>query len=504
MNFASDFVLAKRCMSKPSLDPEQEDDAEPDTNIVSLKFNQLAEVCQPHTGNPIECSNCEGILSKFSAVSQVNPISGKRTWICNFCQFENSIFLALEEVPSQQEVTYMIEPAKSAAQPQETSNEYLIFCIDISGSMAVTTKVIKSCSKLFKSIFKMLICIQKVNSSKYISRLDAVKHAIEANLINLEKNSPEKKVGLVTFSHSVNIIGDGEKRWEQKISGPALDTKEEIESRALETPTFDSIKSSQSRLAKRLSDLEEIGATALGPALFFSVCMASKQPGSQVILCTDGLANTGLGSLDVEDIGESTRFYTDIGDMALANGVSVSLITIEGTDCRLGLLGDIADKTMGAVSIVNPLYLSAEFSAILKDEIIATSVSVKLILPKVLYVRDDEAWNTRQSRVLKQIGNVTRETEMTLEFGVREDGDFDDNVSELPFQLQITYIAKDGSRMLRVLTVLRNVTQSREVAEKNSDRTILTSHLAQSSSRQVQRNRVNKKTEKMASYIRQM
>lgn len=282
----------------------------------------------------------------------------------------------------------------------------------------------------------------------------------------------------------------------------ALDSKEEIQSLAHETPTFDSIKSSKDRLAKQLLDLEEIGATALGPALFFSVCMASKQPGSQVILCTDGLANTGLGSLDVKDIEESTRFYTDIGDMALAHGVSVSLITIEGTDCRLGLLGDIADKTMGAVSIVNPLHLADEFSAILRHEIIATSVSVKLILPKVLYVRDDEAWNMRQSRVLKQI--VTRETEITLEFGVREDGDFDNIVSELPFQLQISYIAKDGSRMLKVLTLLRKVTQRREVAEKNSDRTILTSHLAQSSSRQVQGNRINRKTEKMASYIRQM
>ena len=29
--------------------------------------------------------------------------------------------------------------------------------------------------------------------------------------------------------------------------------------------------------------------------------------------------------------------------------VSVSLITIEGTNCKLGLLGDIADKTGGIV-----------------------------------------------------------------------------------------------------------------------------------------------------------
>jgi hypothetical protein len=40
--------------------------------------------------------------------------------------------------------------------------------------------------------------------------------------------------------------------------------------------------------------LEEGGATALGPALYYSILLASKKSGSQVILCTDGLANRGL------------------------------------------------------------------------------------------------------------------------------------------------------------------------------------------------------------------
>ena len=63
--------------------------------------------------------------------------------------------------------------------------------------------------------------------------------------------------------------------------------------------------------------LEENGQTALGPALLLSVLLASRVPGSkvhhracvdtykimcvhhkQVIICTDGLANRGVGSLD--------------------------------------------------------------------------------------------------------------------------------------------------------------------------------------------------------------
>jgi hypothetical protein len=45
--------------------------------------------------------------------------------------------------------------------------------------------------------------------------------------------------------------------------------------------------------------LEETGSTALGPALVTSIGLAGEgAPGSTVIVCTDGLANIGLGALD--------------------------------------------------------------------------------------------------------------------------------------------------------------------------------------------------------------
>ena len=46
------------------------------------------------------------------------------------------------------------------------------------------------------------------------------------------------------------------------------------------------------------------GTTALGPAVLTSVAMASKgAPGSQVIICTDGMANVGLGSFNMYGYG---------------------------------------------------------------------------------------------------------------------------------------------------------------------------------------------------------
>ena len=68
--------------------------------------------------------------------------------------------------------------------------------------------------------------------------------------------------------------------------------------------------------------LEEGGSTALGPALLVSVAMASQVPGSKVIICTDGLANVGLGSLDVnsEDFEQACQFYSDVSTYASEKG----------------------------------------------------------------------------------------------------------------------------------------------------------------------------------------
>lgn len=71
-----------------------------------------------------------------------------------------------------------------------------------------------------------------------------------------------------------------------------------------------------------MNRLEEGGATALGPALYYSVLVASTKPGGQVLLCTDGLANIGIGQLDVDETSreESIKFYNDLISLALTKG----------------------------------------------------------------------------------------------------------------------------------------------------------------------------------------
>lgn len=46
------------------------------------------------------------------------------------------------------------------------------------------------------------------------------------------------------------------------------------------------------------------------------------------------------------------------------------------------------------------------------------------------------------------------------------DADIDENVlKEIPFQLQIIYTAKDGSKALRILTQMKPLTSDRKLAE---------------------------------------
>ena len=48
-----------------------------------------------------------------------------------------------EEVPKDQDVTFMLEPAQStmASGPTGMDESLVIFCVDVSGSMCVTTEV---------------------------------------------------------------------------------------------------------------------------------------------------------------------------------------------------------------------------------------------------------------------------------------------------------------------------------------------------------------------------
>ena len=72
----------------------------------------------------------------------------------------------------------MEERKKIASSEGAAEDISIVYCIDISGSMLDR-------------------------------RLDAVKQTILSQIQDMAKNHPNRKVGLVTFSDDVDIIGDG-------------------------------------------------------------------------------------------------------------------------------------------------------------------------------------------------------------------------------------------------------------------------------------------------------
>jgi hypothetical protein len=63
--------------------------------------------------------------------------------------------------------------------------------------------------------------------------------------------------------------------------------------------------------------------------------VASKgSKGSVVVLCTDGLANIGVGSLEGADESKY-EFYDQIANEAKLKNVAVNIITIKGESSKL-------------------------------------------------------------------------------------------------------------------------------------------------------------------------
>ena len=74
--------------------------------------------------------------------------------------------------------------------------------------------------------------------------------------------------------------------------------------------------------------------------------------------------------------------------------------------------------TGGNVERVNPVELTKNFANILSQPIIASNVLVKIKLHKGLQFRNEQVENLSEDKSLlvREVGNVTEDTEMTFEY----------------------------------------------------------------------------------------
>jgi hypothetical protein len=142
-------------------------------------------------------------------------------------------------------------------------------------------------------------------------------------------------------------------------------------------------------------------------------------------VCTDGLANVGLGAFDdiytEEECKEVDDFYKKIGDYAKEHGVQVNIVSIIGEECNIDTLSKIAEVSGGDVQRVDPKDLIENFGNILMSKVIATKVQLKVKLHKGLEFRNEneQALSADKTILTKDLGNVTEDTDVTFEYKLK-------------------------------------------------------------------------------------
>ncbi|KAH3745950.1 circularly permutated Ras protein 1 [Pelomyxa schiedti] len=493
-----------------------------DANVFRLKLGSLADPLPLVTGDPCTCKSC-GVMfnhksslktlpreeasqlfleqekrigpappvapsihprfqQKPSTPSEVSPPSEScRLWTCEFCGTHQEATIDASEIPESDSSEYLVTPVPTAT---ASASSNIIFVIDTSGSMSVTTEV--RTSQKIKGTAERLAKLSSETGGTpstaftgvtHVSRLQCLQIAVEQQMERVARESPDKKIGLISFSNDVTLIGDG-KQSPVVVAGDTLNSWESLMTCGKDFKIGARIRESQRDLAKRLWELEESGATALGPALLLAICIAGETPGSSVVVCTDGISNCGLGSLEGNS-SEFAAFYAECGEQALLRGVTVSVVSLIGTSCKLESLSQVTEKSGGTIQRVDPSGVANQLSALVcAPPVIAYGGFAMVLLHKSMQFRgeiDDE----REQRLwlIKDLGNITTASECTFGYQFRPKEEVDVSaLNEVPFQVQLLYTRPDGSVRLRVSTACVDTTEDRTAAEQTADLSVVGAH----------------------------
>merc|ERR1712196_624264 len=232
----------------------------------------------------------------------------------------------------------------------------VIFCIDISASMSTSLKL---------------------EGGSSMTRLQCVQAAVAQQLEVLQRQQPDCVVVIVTFGAEVCVYTDAGNR--SLIARRAHENEGDLlaKGQELASQCSEHVVEVAERLNTTVGSLRPSGNTALGPALAVSVGLASERPGSKIVLCTDGMANNGVGA--IRNKTQAVEFYGDIGRRSAEEGTCISVITMEGEDCSMENLGTCADLTGGQVEMVDLQALSSKVGAMLANATLGTGLQINVI-----------------------------------------------------------------------------------------------------------------------------
>lgn len=328
----------------------------------------------------------------------------------------------------------------------------------------------------------------------YISRLECMQVAITEYLSQLVVLHPTRKVILITFSNEIIVyqpiyddINEKLKVEKSLIQGNKLSNVQELNafSQAICNQNdwsnqLAAIQYSHSEILQLINGLQENGATALGPSLLIAeqLCsLYSTQTKSEIILCTDGLSNIGVGNLEKDS---KSNFYAEIGEKAKSARSIISIMSIEGSNCAMNSLGKCAEITGGRVNILNPFELVAEIQRIAQNPVVADQADIFVITKSHMEIEENLplhkinnfSWNFK-------FGNILKSTDLLLNLIQSESLTSKSKKDALPLQIQINYRAPDSSKRILVFSQNLICTDNLEEAEKSCDISVIGQYVVQ-------------------------
>ena len=426
------------------------------------------------------CSGCNVILSSISTIEKTEIKEYKTeegkpnnddlyNWKCEFCGTLNKN-IKINSIPKKSSNLFELKEGikqqkknkKQTKQTIDTSDGVVIFCIDVSGSME-TADPIPEFQKQWKLAQGEVI--QK------LTRLEAMKTAVSTHIKRMSVSMPNKKVVIVTFHSNVTIQCVNQSLLVQKIeiNQAKCDFNLNIVQANFSWNEIPSVSSSESTLLNLVDSIRSQGSTALGPGLLTCIQMArdSGFP-SEIIVCTDGQPNIGIGSSST--LNAST--YEKIGSLALQSEAKVSLIGIENCKCAMEYLSECASRTGGNISILHPIEIVREIRKISQDNTVARDVQVSVILHPDLMIEKLDC-SKGLSRLVNEFKSVSNLSEFTIEYSVRPRvvSKFNKNSNLIPsfypFQCQFEFTDRFGARMKYVVSKKARITSNRKKAEQN-------------------------------------
>ena len=306
-----------------------------DTNVCVIRYKSI-ENKSDNLDKLYKCQKCGGYLNKYSSL--ILKENNKYEWKCEFCSNLNTeIFIENNNIPKSETFEKCIE-ANIVKETNKDDDSTLIFCFDISGSMFQSYNIGPQLKEKFnkiigkKSVKRNNLFNKKYkddneidfsnydfirSNTNYISRLDMVKLSIENNIKTLLKNSPNIKVGIVSFGSEIEVKGDCLSNV-MILKEKDMSNESKIKSLGEENTNLikSKLKESSSKILESIRKIEENSSTALGPAILMSLSlMKNAKIGSRIFLCTDGMSNLGVGNIS-ENREKAIEFYIKIGNMA--------------------------------------------------------------------------------------------------------------------------------------------------------------------------------------------